>query len=426
MSTTTTESRDRRIFEDFDSGRKTVRELSDEHGVTEGRITQIVYKQRAARDGTPSARPRPIAPAQRAVAVFDMGADVPVPQHIRDAYVSPEALELVRKGMSENTWMAYRKQLLIFGDWCSREGRTAAPVTEATMLMYLNYLRNLPMPGTASRRDEDGARRYFRPAPSTVWIWYSAVRFIHKIGTPPLPWECGEKLSLAIDGYTNEMRELGWRPRSAPRAYPDDVRRMVDKTERDTSTGKRDAAILLCGWHTAARAADLASYRIRDVTRTPKGLDFLLTASKTLKAGETRTTAVFRNEQHPEYDPVLAYLEWLEWLGSQRENDPRWAVFRPLDRYGVRLRASSQGPKYTMASTSISDVVTKYALLAGLDETYTMHSLRRGYATFLREQGVDPLAIARAYGWKPGGSINVYLEEANRWSDAAPGMAGFL
>lgn len=363
---------------------------------------------------------------RRQVAVYEMGADAPVPQHIRDAYVSPEALELVRKGMAENTWMAYRKQLLIFGDWCAREGRTAAPVTEATMLMYLNHLRGLPMPGTLPRRDEDGERRYFRPAPSTSWIWYSAVRFVHKIGTPPLPWECGEKLSLAMDGYTKEMQELGWRPRSAPRAYPDDVRRMVDKVDRDTSTGRRDAAILLNGWHTAARASDMASYRIRDVTRTPKGLDFLLTQSKTLKPGETRTTAVFRNEQRPEYDPVLAATEWLEWLGAMKENDPRWALLRPLDKYGTRLRATSQGPGYRMSSTSISDVVTKYALLAGLDETYTMHSLRRGYATFLREQGVDPLTIARAYGWKPGGSINVYLEEANRWSEAAPGTVGFL
>lgn len=360
------------------------------------------------------------------IPVHDMGADTAVvPQHIRDAYVSPEALGLVRMGMPENTWLAYRRQLLIFGDWCAREGRTAAPVTEATMLMYLNSLRGMPMPGEA-KREEGQPRPRTRPAPSTAWIWYSAVRFVHAIGTPPLPWECGKKLSLAMDGYTKEMQALGWRPKSAPRAYPDDVRRMVARTERDTSTGRRDAAILLLGWHTAARAADMASYRLRDVTRTPKGLDLLLTSSKTLKPGETRTTAVFRNEERPEFDPVLATNEWLEWLGSQKEADPRWALIRPLDKYGTRLRVSSQGPSYQMSSTSVSGVVTKYALLAGLDETYTMHSLRRGYATWLREMGVDPLAIARAYGWTPGGSINVYLEEANRWSDAAPGAGAFL
>jgi integrase len=360
------------------------------------------------------------------VPVHTMSAGaVEVPQHIRDAYVSPEALTLVRKGVPENTWLAYRRQLMIFGDWCARERRTAAPVTEATMLMYLNHWRSFPMPGTVPR-EEGKPRPRTRPAPSTAWIWYSAVRFIHGMGSPPLPWECGKKLSLAMDGYQREMQELGWRPRSAPRAYPDDVRRMVDKTSRDTSTGKRDAAILLNGWHTAARASDLANYRLRDVRWTPKGADWTLTRSKTLKPGQTRTTAVRRNDKHPQFCPVTAVREWVEWLGAQGEADPGWAVFRPLHKTGGRPWPASRGPGYCMSSTSVSEVVQKYALLAGLDETYTMHSLRRGYATWLRELGVDPLAIARAYGWSPGGSINVYLEEADRWSDTAPGAEALL
>lgn len=360
-----------------------------------------------------------------AVREIDMTSEV-VPQHVRDAYVPPGALDLVRKGVPENTWLAYRKQLIMFGDWCSRERRTAAPVTEATMLSYLKYLRGLPLAGTVEQ-DPDEPKIRYRPAPSTVWIWYSAVRFIHAIGRPPLAWECGKQLSLALDGYTKEMWELGWRPRSAPRAFPDSVRRMVDKCDRDTPTGKRDAAILLLGFHTAARASDLATYRIRDVTFTPKGVDMLLTKSKNLKPGETRTTAVFSNDEHPQYCPVLALREWLEWLGSQKEADRTWALFRPIDKYGSKVRARSRGSGYSMSSTSISEVVQKYAKLAGLGEDYTMHSLRRGYATWLREMGKDPLSIARAFGWAPGGrSINAYLEEADRWADAAPGAEAKL
>ena len=369
--------------------------------------------------------------AMTALAVHELSAGTEVvPQSSRDAYVDPDALVLIRKGMPENTWLAYRRQLMIFGDWCTRHGRTAAPVSEATMLSYLAHLARLPMPGSQDRRDEDGVKVQFRPAPSTVWIWYSAVRFIHAIGSPPLPWECGKQLSLAIDGYQNEMRELGWRPRSAPRAYPDDVRAMIRKCDRNTSTGRRDAAILLCGWHLAARASDLAAYRWRDVARTPYGLDWLLTKSKTLKPGETRTTAVYSNADkegyNEEFDPTLAFGEWREWCGAQKENDPGWAVFRPLDKYGSKLRAASRGPGYNMSSTSISEVVTKYALLAGLDETYTMHSLRRGYVSWLREQGWDDLTIARAFGWSPGGSINVYLEDAKRADPRAPGQGAFL
>jgi hypothetical protein len=57
---------------------------------------------------------------------------------------------------------------------------------------------------------------------------------------------------------------------------------------------------------------------------------------------------------------------------------------------------------------------------------FTCHSLRRGRATQQRELGVDPLDIARAYGWVPGGAINVYLEEAERWAETAPGAVGLL
>lgn len=366
----------------------------------------------------------------RAVALHDMPADAPVPQHVRDSYIDPGALDLVYKGVPENTRLAYRRQLIVFGDWCANQRRTAAPVSEATMLSYLNHLRGRPMPGSTPRLDSEGGKVAFRPAPSTVWIWYSAVRFIHGIGSPPLPWECGKKLALALAGYENEMRETGWRPRSAPRAYPADVRAMVDRCDRGTPGGRRDAAILLCGWNLASRAADLASYRWRDVSRVPYGLDWLLTKSKTLKPGESRTTPVYANDDvegyNPEYDPVLAFNEWRDWCAALGEADPRWAVFRPIDRYGRRLRASSQGPGYIMSSTSISDVVTKYALLAGLDETYTMHSLRRGFASYLRENGWDDLTIARAYGWSPGGSINVYLEDAKRADPRAPGRGLLL
>lgn len=355
------------------------------------------------------------------VAATEFGAGTPVvPQHIRDAYVDPDAIKLIRAGVPENTWLAYRQQLLLFGDWCGRDHRTALPVTEATMLSYLAYLRRLPMHQGGPR--EHGIR--YRPVPSTIWIWYSAVRFIHAIGSPPVPWECGKQLSLAIDGYEKEMRALGWVPKKAPRAYPDDVRRMVNQVNRDTGAGRRDAAILLNGWHTAGRSADLASYRVRAVSRTPLGLDLLLTESKNLKVGQSHTFAVRSNPKEA-YDPVLAMFEHLEFLSTIGARLPHLAVFRPYDRWD-NLSPKSASPSYRMSTSSVVGVVRKYRLLAGIEADLTMHSLRRGYATWLRELGYDTLSIARALNWAPGGSINQYLEEADRWSDVAPGSRAFL
>lgn len=356
------------------------------------------------------------------VALTEVGAGAEVvPQHIRDSYVDPDAIRLIRNGVPETTWLAYRQQLLLFGDWCGVNGRTAAPVTEETMLSYLAHLSRLPMHGGGPR--ERGVR--YRPAPSTVWIWYSAVRFIHGIGRPPLPWQCGKQLALAMTGYENEMRAAGWRPKSAPRAYPDDVRRMVIAVNRDTAAGRRDAAILLNGWHTAGRAADLASYRVRDVTRTPRGLDLLLTDSKNLKVGDSHTFAVRTNPEHPEFDPVLAMFEHLESLSTLGARLPQLALFRPFDKWD-NLVPKTSNSSYKLSTSAIVGVVRKYALLAGIEAELTMHSLRRGYATWLRELGYDTLAIARALNWAPGGSINTYLEEADRWSDEAPGSRALL
>jgi integrase len=303
--------------------------------------------------------------------------------------------------------------------------RTAAPVSEETMLSYLAHLSRLPMHTGGPR--ERGVR--YRPAPSTSWIWYSAVRFVHSIGRPPLPWECGKQLALAMTGYENEMREAGWVPKKAPRAYPDDVRRMVRAVNRETGAGRRDAAILLNGWRTAGRAADLASYRIRAVTRTPSGLDLLLTDSKNLKPGQSHTFAVRDYldlpDYNPEFDAPLAMFEHLEYLSTLGERKPHLPLFRPYDKWD-NLSPNTGTPAYRMSTSAIVNIVRKYALLAGIEAELTMHSLRRGYATWLRELGYDSVSIARALNWAPGGSINEYLEEADRWSGEAPGARAFL
>lgn len=329
-------------------------------------------------------------------------------QKQRDDYLPPGAVELIRRGIADNTWLAYRRQWQKFQAWCARNGRTPIPVSENTAITYLHALSGMEPP----------------PAPPTVWIWYSAVRFVHAMGDPPVPWECGKKLSLAIDGYTKDMLDAGWRPKRAPRAHPEFVARMADAVDRSTLTGLRDVSVLLVGFVTAARASHMAAYRLHDVTATPLGLDFYLARSKTDQKGGGRTFAVASNDEHPQYCPVRATRAWMDALAGEGFRDG--ALYRPLHKHhGLQLRG--HGLSFRMTSAAISQIVQKYGKAAGLGDNFTCHSLRRGYATWLRELHVDPLTIAETFGWAPGSSsLLLYLEEAKRWQEDAPALVGKL
>lgn len=368
------------------------------------------------------------------LALVDPGERLPVGWHQmsqadRDAFLPPSARELIVKGIPPNTLATYTRAWVPFRRWCEEHRRTYGPVSQETMIAYLDEWRR--------REVHIKCANPFcghRPAPSSMWIWYSAVRFYHGVGRPPLPWECGVELTRAMMGYAGEMVELGWVPRRAPRAFDQDVTTMVDTLDLSQPKHLRDRAIILTNFYTAARAGDLGTYRITDVSRFPLGIEFTLRRSKTNKQvgrmEEKRT--IFYNRAHPQYCGATAVLEWIGWLHGAGIR--QGALYRPftqmskLGKPGTLLRGHRDAIDYRMDGFSFTLTVRQAAKAADIAhwEEYTCHSLRRGRATQQRELGVDPLDIARAYGWVPGGAINVYLEEADRQAPTAPGSVGLL
>lgn len=380
---------------------------------------------------TPSGRPG------RTIVVPQQAAD-PV-QYARDHYLPPGAAEMVVRGIPPNTLATYTKAWRRFRMWCEDRGRTYAPTTEETMIAYLHEWERLPIhtrcKGGRQRNGEPCGGH--RPSPSSMWIWYSAVRFYHAVGRPPLPWECGESLTRAMIAYSNALVDGGWTPAKAPRAYPSDVTRMVDALDLSHPRYLRDRAVILTNFYSAARASDLRTYRLADVEHFPRGIRLVLRKSKTNRSvgKKVETREIFANDANPRYCGVEALHSWMDWLRSQGIRDG--ALFRPFSKPhtkdgvvkpGVLLRGARDALDYKMDVTSMSEIIQHAAKLAALPnaEDYTCHSLRRGRATQQRELGADPLDIARAYGWVPGGAINVYLEEAERESPEAVGAKGLL
>lgn len=359
--------------------------------------------------------------------------------HPDEKPLSAGARELVAGGMPEKTRDTYRNAWNPYSLWCKACRLQTLPSAESTMIEYLEHWRSLPVHNRcAGGRQQDGSPcRGHRPAPATMWIWYSAVRMAHELNNPPWAWYGGKRLALAMKSYSEEMTlKLGWVPNKAPRAWPEHVMAMVDALDLNDPKDLRDRAVLLTNWYTGGRASDLATYRITDVAFTPKGADLRLVDSKTNKAvGKVvERRAIQPVPGGSPYDGVVALREWIEWLRAA--GITQGALFRPFAKpsaatgargVGSLLRGHRDDLGYRMSSTSVSEIVSHWAVEAGVpDGQYmTCHSLRRGRATNLRELGVDQLAIGRALGWK-GVPPKEYMEEAEQFAETAPSAVGLL
>lgn len=352
--------------------------------------------------------------------------------------LTASAMGLVMKGIPAKTQETYENQWNRFSAWCEVQQLAARPAAQSTMIQYLDEWRPLPVHNRcAGGRQEDGTPcTGHRPSPSTMWAWYSAVRFYHSMPEPPFAWYGGKRLAIAMKGYAKELTEdLGWTPNRAPRAYPEHVMAMVDALDLTDPRAVRDRAVILLGWYTAARASDVGTYRIADVEITPRDV-----AKLTLRSSKTNTDVGLKTELrvlHPNplaaYDPVTAVEAWIAMM-RDRWNVRQGALFRPLTKPGPKsglpalLRGARDATGYRMSSVSISEIITDRAVDAGIPtgEYFTMHSLRRGRASHLRELGYDRLSIARSFGWAPNGSINTYMEEAEAESKESPTAGGLL
>jgi integrase len=307
-------------------------------------------------------------------------------------------------------------------------------MTENTAISYLVAERGKPQHRNGCLCSDH------RMAPSTMWVWYSAVRWYHRMGDPPLPWEMGNRLRLAMKGYAQEMVDAGWAPARAPRAYPEDVRAWVDALDPTIEKHVQAAVVLLAGWYTAARAGDLVTYRISDVHWTRiaagegvsvPGVDLQLRSSKANKQpGKVVEHRAFAaNLADPRYCGVAALRTLID-LRAARHGVTSGALLLPF-RPGAKEDADvilQPDPGFKLSTESINRVIKGAARRAGYPnwKDYSEHSLRRGRAQWLYENGIRELEIGRHHGWADKGSLRDYLAESDRLSPTAPGSVGML
>lgn len=160
----------------------------------------------------------------------------------------------------------------------------------------------------------------------------------------------------------------------------------------------RDRAFVLLGFWRGFRGDDLISLRVEHLTFHPgQGMSCYLTAGK---GDRSNAGATFKVPFLSKWCPVVAVQQWLE--TTDLAEGP---LFRSINRWG----GISQEPLHP---NSLIKLLRKTLQSAGLDaaDSYTSHSLRRGFAGWASTNGWDVKTLMEYVGWKDPQSAMRYID----------------
>ncbi|MFJ4343331.1 site-specific integrase [Streptomyces sp. NPDC088915] len=323
----------------------------------------------------------------------------------RDRHLSAETVAAIEASAAASTRRAYAADREAYLAWCRQEDRTVVPASAETMAEWVRHLTVTPRPRTD------------RPAgPLTIERAMSAVTTWHLEQGHAKPNMRGARAVLnAYKDRLAEQKDEAARARQATAALPAQIRAMLAGTNRTTLAGRRNAALVLLGFATAARVSELVSLDLADVTGAEHGYDVTLYRKKVRK----HTTNAILYGTDPATCPVRALRTYLTALAEAGRHDgplfvrvDRWDRLAPsLTRHGRTIG----DPAGRITAEAAAEVIGRLADAAGLTGDWSGHSLRRGFATAARAAGHDPLEIARTGGWADGSRVLArYMEDVDR------------
>lgn len=319
--------------------------------------------------------------------------------------LSEAARAALEDGTAANTRRGYSSDWSAFTAWCAEANECPMPATAEILVEYTTHLISTPSARTG------------RPlAPTSIRRALTSIRAAHRAAgvTPPEAIGARKVLSGHMDKLA-KAKDPAARPRKAAPATPRELRAMLAEVDRATLKGKRDAALLLLGFATAARVSELSSLDISSATETEHGYDVHVYRHKVREW----TDAPVMYGTDPATCPVRALRAYLVALAEAgRIEGP---LFVRIDRHGrvaapmLRKGRVIGDPTGRMTGEAIGDLVAALADRCELKGEWSGHSLRRGFATAAYAAGSDLLSIARAGGWGDGSrTLAGYVQTIDR------------
>jgi len=250
------------------------------------------------------------------------------PGHDLDADTVRRVWVAVEASTSVNTKAAYRSDWARFTGWAAGAGYVVLPADPMVVAAYLT--------GAAAEQTVVGQWRY---SPATLTRWASSINQFHTAAGLAAPGR-SEVVRRALSG----IRRLRATPpnRRAPLLLEDIKRLLAAMAPFSTWPGgviaRRDAALLLVGFATAARRSELVGLAVGDVAvHRVDGLHLRWRTSKTDQEARGTVKAVPYGRD-PVTCPPCAYTRWRLLLDASDLADPagqRRSVMTELRRQAL-------------------------------------------------------------------------------------------
>lgn len=215
-------------------------------------------------------------------------------------------------------------------------------------------------------------------APASMVRRCAAIAYVHRAYDLPNPTRAIGVSSTLDVLKRNRKSECSKRAgvRVGFSATEEAVFQLADASDRQTRQGKRDRALILCGFAAALRRSDLVALDVEHLVATDDGL--VLRAPRMIEHARAVGAAppIIRRKESAEHCPVLALETWLQ-SGSISSG----AIFRRMNR-GDAVGSGRLTPG------SVSLIVKRLAVSIGLpSDCYASNSLRgAALRTEAREQ----------------------------------------
>lgn len=322
--------------------------------------------------------------------------------------------DLLREGESINTQMSYRSALCYWAAWYGlRYGaQISLPLPVACVLQFIvdhaqrttpkGLVHELPAEIDATLV-EAGYKGHPGPMAHNTLVHRLAVlskaHQMRKVHNPCQDPQVRELLSRTRKAYAKR----GEMPKKKDALTRDPLQQVLATCD-DSLRGKRDRALLLFAWASGGRRrSEVAAADVKFLKRlAPGAFSYDLAFSKTNQSG------VDRPENHK---PVLgaagvALEEWLSVSGIHEG-----ALFRRVLKGG-----KLGGP---LSAAAVRDIVQARCALAGVQGSFSAHSLRSGFVTEAAAQNVTMADTMAMTGHRSIAVVLGYQRQGGLTSNAA-------
>ena len=286
-----------------------------------------------------------------------------------------ETIKNLKNSKANNTVRAYESDFRDFTLFCFRNGLQSLPTEPKVLSIYLTYLSKTSKFSTLKRR-------------------IASIKVVHKMKGHYLD----SKHPIIMENLLGIKRVNGTHQKAKKPLLINDLKlilKAIDNKEINEIKKIRNKSLILLGFSGGFRRSELVNIEYDDLEFVTEGLKIFIKRSKTDQSGEGSLKAIpyFNNS---EYCPVIKLKEWIN---------------------QANLR---DGKIYNISDKSVSLIIKKYALLAGLNPNkYGGHSLRSGFATSAAEAGADERNIMTMTGHKTSQMVRRYIQEANLFKNNA-------